>query len=111
MRGRLALTVWPGRSELKYMTSWGLTKLTARYQGCPASLSAAPCCEPARDRRRGGVVIGIAAEPAVDQIADAEEIVEAVGLDDLPIVRQRRIDGMRDHIEIGAQMPLALIGA
>lgn len=42
----------------------------------------------------GGFVILVAAERRINDIADAEEIVESIGLDDLAIIRERRVDGV-----------------
>ena len=58
----------------------------------------------------GEAVISVAAEAAVDEVTDAEEVVEAVAFDDLAILRHRRVDRDSRLVEIGAQVPLALIG-
>ena len=64
-----------------------------------------------RDRgRERAVVVGIAAQGSVDHVADAEEVLEAVGLQGLAIVEQGRVDRLVVEIEVGRQMPLALIG-
>ena len=52
----------------------------------------AVAAQPARDAVGGEAVIGVAAESAVDQVADAEEVVEAIALDDLAILRHGRVD-------------------
>ena len=71
----------------------------------------AVAAEPACDAVGGQAIVRIAAEAAVDQVADAEEIVEAIGRDDLAILSHGRVDRDLGLIEVGAQMPLALIGS
>ena len=100
-----------GRSELKYITSCGLTKFTARYQGCPwirSSVRLGP--QPGGRRGKRRVIVAVATARAVDQVPDAEEVLEAIGRNGVAVPAQRRIDGLVREIEIGGQVPLALVG-
>src|SRR5258708_5762956 len=65
---------------------------------------------PARGDDGGRLVLGIGAERPVIDVADAEEIFEAVGCDDLAVIRERRVDRFLGLVEVGAQVPLALVG-
>ena len=66
--------------------------------------------QPARDEGGGRVVVIVAAERRVVDVADTEEILETIGFDDLAIVRERRVDRFLDLVEVDAEVPLALIG-
>jgi hypothetical protein len=65
---------------------------------------------PAGDEGGCRVVVVVAAEGRIVDIADPEEILETMGFKDTPVIGERRIDGVVDLIEIHAQMPFALVG-
>ena len=66
--------------------------------------------QPGDRRGKRRVVVAVATERAVDQVADAEEVLEAIGGNGVAVCPQRRIDGLGREIEIGGQVPLALVG-
>jgi len=65
--------------------------------------------EPAGAESGSRFVEIIAAERAVVDVADAKEILESIGLDDLAVGRERRIDCVFDLVEVDAEVPLALV--
>jgi hypothetical protein len=67
----------------------------------------APGAQSTGDEGAGRVVVVVTAEGRIVDIPDAEEILEAIGFKDTSIIREGRIDGVMDLIEIRTQMPFA----